>query len=398
MKKIYFILTLCVIFCQHALAIDVPPGTNNIQAYVNNAAAGSTLNLGAGTFFVSQTVLLNKKITINGAGTGATIIKKSNATNTDIVAFQVTANNVTFKNLTINGDNTGGPAIIVNSQFNSFSNLVIKLCGNSTYKSAGLLFQSAFSNSVTNVTSVNNYSVGISQNNSPSNTITNCHADNNGAEGLTIDLGSDNCKVNGGTYNGNNTKTGGVGGIGIDDSNGAILNGCTVDGTANLSGITFQNNIGPDDGCQIKNCKITNNAQYGVRIRNCTYAVTNSLFSGNTYYGNGLSPNIKWDCGQTTLSTTQKNASVVNNLLVNDGSSSIYPNPANQEITIDFSSFNEPKSIKIFDLNGKILFAKQLGDVKDIIHLNTSDFKNGYYLYQISHEGGETSNKFLVQH
>lgn len=398
MRRLYFLLTLCVIFCQSLLAINVPPGTNNIQAYVNSAATGATLNLGAGTFFISQTVFLNKKITINGSGTGATIINKTNAANSDIVAFQVTANNVTFKNLTINGNNTGGPAIIVNSQFNSLSNLVIKLCGNNTHKSAGLLFQSSFSNSVNNVTSINNFSVGISQNNSPSNTFTNCHADNNGAEGLTIDLGSDNCRVNGGTYNGNNTRTGGVGGIGIDDANGAIISGAKIDGTANLSGITFQNNVGPDDGCQIINCTITNNAQYGIKIRNCTYAVTNSLFSGNTFSGNGLAPNIKWDCGQTFSKAPDAqvlNASVG---LTDQKNSPLYPNPANQTITINVSSFSHPKAVKLFDLSGKVLYDEKLGENQKNVQVNTSNFNNGYYLYQIIYEGGESSNKFLVQH
>jgi hypothetical protein len=111
-----------------------------------------------------------------------------------------------------------------------------------------------------------------------------------------------------------------------------------------------------------------------------------------------LAPNIKWDCGQTF--SKAPNAQVLNASvgLTDQKNSPLYPNPANQTITINVSSFSHPKAVKLFDLSGKVLYDEKLGENQKNVQVNTSNFNNGYYLYQIIYEGGESSNKFLVQH
>jgi hypothetical protein len=93
--------------------------------------------------------------------------------------------------------------------------------------------------------------------------------------------------VSGGHYNGNNNRSSGVGGIGIDHSNGAWFKNCTIDGTTGgKSGVTFQNNDGPCDGCIVRNNTISNSADRGIRQNNCQYALTNTTTSPNTYINN----------------------------------------------------------------------------------------------------------------
>ncbi|MFT4038624.1 MAG: hypothetical protein QM692_10625 [Thermomicrobiales bacterium] len=51
----------------------------NLQAAIDAAAAGSTLTLCAGTFNLATTVLINKPLTLTGAGLGQTVLDGGNA-------------------------------------------------------------------------------------------------------------------------------------------------------------------------------------------------------------------------------------------------------------------------------------------------------------------------------
>lgn len=108
----------------------------------------------------------------------------------------------------------------------------------------------------------------------------------NGAEGLTIDGGSHNCMVYGNWIHKNNLPHRGVGGIGIDASNGAWIYNNTIDYNG-YDGIKFQNNLCcGDDGCRIyDNPNISYNEQCAVKFR-LTYPVTNFGWWNNTCVGN----------------------------------------------------------------------------------------------------------------
>ena len=79
-----------------------------------------------------------------------------------------------------------------------------------------------------------------------------------------------------------------VGNIGIDDSNGSWLYDSTFNGHTSLSGVTFQNNVGPCDGPRVWRSTLNNNAQYPIKVRNVTYPVTNYGFDNDSWSGNGL--------------------------------------------------------------------------------------------------------------
>ena len=72
------------------------------------------------------------------------------------------------------------------------------------------------------------------------------------------------------------------------------------------------------------------------------------------------------------------------------GTINMYPNPTNSDLTIDFNIQNiEKLNIKVFNLLGKEVFAKQIS--KDDSSLMLSNLKNGVYLVRITSLTGENS-------
>ncbi|QYA24687.1 hypothetical protein G3I01_03900 [Gramella sp. MT6] len=272
------------------------PSDNSIQAVVDRARKGDTITLSSGTHRVSTTVFFNKPIIIIGEDAENTVVEKHNGYSEDIVAFWIDSDSVVMKNFELDGRGLGGPGIIIKTNNNLFENIYLHNCGNDDVKSGGFIFDNAFLNIIRNSRADNNRMVGFSQNDSADNEFHEVSASGNGAEGLTIDIGSHNCIVKDSSFSGNNAKAGGVGGIGIDDSNGALIDNCLIEGTLfEKSGITFQNNVGPDDGCRIWNSTFRNNSLHGVFLRNCNYPVTNLGLQDNVFENNGAE-DVKWQC------------------------------------------------------------------------------------------------------
>jgi hypothetical protein len=74
-------------------------GSNTIQDAINATDPGGTVEIIAGTY--SENVLVNKAVTLDGAGRGATIVAQSG------IIFQVTSSDVTFRNMTIQNGSDG---------------------------------------------------------------------------------------------------------------------------------------------------------------------------------------------------------------------------------------------------------------------------------------------------
>ena len=71
----------------------------------------------------------------------------------------------------------------------------------------------------------------------------------------------------------------------------------------------------------------------------------------------------------------------------------VYPNPANQFLTIDSYSTGE---VEVFDLHGRQLFSHYISDK---FQLNTQDWDNGIYLVQFTAPSGEKLvEKIIIQH
>lgn len=279
----------------NAVTYNLPANSNSaaFQTLVNNAAAGDIIILMTGSHYVTTPITLpvgKNNITIRGQA-GAVIRKAPNSFNAS--AIEIKGNYNIIDLVELDGGNLPEAGIIIYGQHNTVSNSKIHNCGSSAAQGAGILLHNlgnpvcAF-NTVIGCSVYYNYMVGISQNGHSDGTIRDNVVYQNGAEGITVDILSHNNYIYNNTVDKNNTANRGVGGIGIDYSNGNRLDNNTVSNTYYKSGIIFQNNIGGCDGTIVSNNHLNNNAQYGILQRVTQFGNTNTAFINNTYSGNTL--------------------------------------------------------------------------------------------------------------
>jgi parallel beta-helix repeat protein len=265
--------------------------STDFQNLVNSAVAGDIIILRTGSHYVTTPITLpvgKNSITIRGEAS-AVIRKAPNSFNA--AAIEITGNANTIDLIELDGGNLPEAGIIIYGQHNTISNSKIHNCGSSAAAGAGILLHNTGSpvcalNTVIGCTVYYNYMVGVSQNGHSDGTIRDNVIYENGAEGLTIDIKSHNNYVYNNTLDKNNTGNRGVGGIGIDFSNGNRIDNNTVSNTYYKSGITFQNNIGGCDGTIVSNNHLTSNAQYGILQRFTQYANTNTSLTNNIFTSN----------------------------------------------------------------------------------------------------------------
>jgi hypothetical protein len=95
---------------------------SSIQSAVDAAAAGDTITVAAGTYPLTNTVVINKALTISGPGGGGAILQATNSTVVGV--FEINASNVTISNFTMT--HTALPAFGVLTPYET-SNSFIKV-------------------------------------------------------------------------------------------------------------------------------------------------------------------------------------------------------------------------------------------------------------------------------
>jgi hypothetical protein len=216
--------------------------------------------------------------------------------------------------------------------------------------------------------------VGISQWGHSDGTVRDCQMYENGAEGLTIDGRTHNNRVFGNWIHKNNLPHRGVGGVGIDDSDGAWIYNNTIDFNG-ASGITFQNNLccGSDGSRIFNNANISYNQACAVMIRT-TQPVTNLQFTGNNCVGN--------PGGVMCYTGARMNTNTIDAVVTSDEAetSTAYPNPVKEVINIPNTEGVE--RVLLFNALGKEIYSESPVK-KQAVTIDASGFSKGMYILKL---------------
>lgn len=129
---------------------------------------------------------------------------------------------------------------------------------------------------------------------------------------------------------------------------------------------------------------------YGVGMTgntfNPAYAGTGTQTIVYVYSGVGCS---KATCEETSVSTFIKNYTSPDNTI------KIYPNPGNDNITIENSAFAKDQTISVYDTQGQLLILQPMLQAKT--NVDITDFARGVYFVKVKTEKGMEVVKFVKE-
>lgn len=141
----------------------------------------------------------------------------------------------------------------------------------------------------------------------------------------------------------------------------------------------------------INNPTIENNIEVSGSGTGLYTAVLSGLTEGFTYYARAYALNSAGIAYGNCISFTARNTVGTGDKRVNDFDFKIFPNPASNEVYLDFD-IKKPENIfiELCDLTGRIVLQKQIPEVqtgKNRIKINISDFQNGVYIIKLNQDG-----------
>jgi hypothetical protein len=93
--------------------------------------------------------------------------------------------------------------------------------------------------------------------------------------------------------------------------------------------------------------------------------------------------------GQTTVATGISENSFASSI-------NLFPNPANNHLTIALGSNNKKVDVTISDITGKLIYSSTASDTQKI-EVNTNDFAEGIYVVQIQSADFIATKKLVIE-
>lgn len=137
-----------------------------------------------------------------------------------------------------------------------------------------------------------------------------------------------------------------------------------------------------------------------ITARTVTVTVTTNLNSANTYFALVLTGNLYqidyWYIDNISITAASK-APIDNDTQLNDNNSlnsfTLFPNPVNNNLNIHFNSIEGETSIKIFDLQGRLVKSSVVNSLENVIDVN--DLAKGTYIISVNDGKTPISKRFI---
>ena len=106
---------------------------------------------------------------------------------------------------------------------------------------------------------------------------------------------------------------------------------------------------------------------------------------------------VIFEAGTTTPNASNTTSSVgIEN--VSSLKTSLFPNPANENVQINFEGFSGEIQLHIFDVSGRLLVQKRINEGIQLLNINTQEFPTGSYLIRLGSKQERVYRKLIVQH
>ena len=137
----------------------------------------------------------------------------------------------------------------------------------------------------------------------------------------------------------------------------------------------------------------TQNGSWNTDVANITSYTISGLAENTTYY-----IQVQAVCGENTVSEWSNEISVTTTVGLNEhlfNAIKLYPNPATNQLTLEWESENNVTNIEVFDVYGKLIRVVETQLDSQQAHFNISDLANGMYFVRLTTEQGVATKPFV---
>ena len=135
------------------------------------------------------------------------------------------------------------------------------------------------------------------------------------------------------------------------------------------------------------------------------WSLMGEIVAGNhTYDVNNLDEsdvNIEWDSTGTTIAFGDsvyyyfQAVTGMNNLVAQQVSLNVYPNPAANYITVESNSIAEDQTISVYNIQGQLITQQKILQAKT--NIDISAFEKGIYVVKVNNAKGLEVRKFVKE-